>query len=620
MKTFFLNLLLFLFFSIIITPTTYAITPTAAIDIIYIHNSNNNNNGNEYYEYYTLLASQGNFAPYLPMNSPNNNNKYNNMIPMFPPTNDELLCSDISSFDPSSWKKTNNNNNNDNNKPFVFIVQRGSCTFQHKALIAQLYGASGIIIYGSLSSRYGYNETSSSVIYPLEYHDYDCSVVKGGGKSFIPIDKLIDVNGDDNDDNSKPYNSENNGLLSGSKANGNLCAIYSNDSNLFEQNCSSQKCVLTGNKTFIQSTDEGVSTKAMEACCAWDTHIFLYHDDSMIDNTTGQEYQPITIPAYYITMEEADHLLAIMQNGAVTVSMYTRWYPKYNVSTILIWALGVFVAALASYLSASEIRDARNDIEKKLNLTNSNNDSNSNSEESAISMRGGYQRVSGDSRDNRAVAPEEVLELDASHAIFFIIFSSAGLLILFFFKIYNVVKVFYAFGCSGAIMQVIVMPFYYNVAKRLGVRDRVVFSTQVAEIGSITLIDVISIVTAYGLGTVWIYMAFTIRHPDTIPFFWIMQDIMGACMCILFLQTMKLNSIKVASILLTAAFFYDIFFVFVTPYLTKGGKSIMVDVATSGGPPTGDPNWCEKYPEGPECQGGGKFILRCHLQQFTFFF
>jgi len=30
----------------------------------------------------------------------------------------------------------------------------------------------------------------------------------------------------------------------------------------------------------------------------------------------------------------------------------------------------------------------------------------------------------------------------------------------------------------------------------------------------------------------------------------------------------------------------------------------MVDVATSGGPPTADPSWCEKYPDGPECQGG----------------
>jgi len=94
------------------------------------------------------------------------------------------------------------------------------------------------------------------------------------------------------------------------------------------------------------------------------------------------------------------------------------------------------------------------------------------------------------------------------------------------------------------------------------------------------------------------------HHPDSITFFWIVQDIMGAAVCITFLSVVKLNSIKVATILLIAAFFYDIFFVFITPYLTKGGKSIMIDVATSGGPPTGDPLMCEKYPDEKNCQGG----------------
>jgi len=71
----------------------------------------------------------------------------------------------------------------------------------------------------------------------------------------------------------------------------------------------------------------------------------------------------------------------------------------------------------------------------------------------------------------------------------------------------------------------------------------------------------------------------------------------------MFLQAIKLNSIHVASILLLVAFFYDIFFVFVTPLLFKG-KSVMITVATSGGPPKADPSWCEKYPDDPDCQGG----------------
>jgi Signal peptide peptidase len=59
----------------------------------------------------------------------------------------------------------------------------------------------------------------------------------------------------------------------------------------------------------------------------------------------------------------------------------------------------------------------------------------------------------------------------------------------------------------------------------------------------------------------------------------------------------------VASILLIVAFFYDIFFVFVTPYLFHG-KSVMITVATSGGPPKADEVWCEKYPHDKDCAGG----------------
>ena len=43
--------------------------------------------------------------------------------------------------------------------------------------------------------------------------------------------------------------------------------------------------------------------------------------------------------------------------------------------------------------------------------------------------------------------------------------------------------------------------------------------------------------------------------------------------------------IKIATILLIAVFIYDIFMVFITPLFTKEGESVMVTVATSGGPP-----------------------------------
>ena len=48
------------------------------------------------------------------------------------------------------------------------------------------------------------------------------------------------------------------------------------------------------------------------------------------------------------------------------------------------------------------------------------------------------------------------------------------------------------------------------------------------------------------------------------------------------LKTLRLPSFKICTILLSVLFFYDIFFVFLTPFLTKDGKSIMVEVATGG--------------------------------------
>jgi len=138
--------------------------------------------------------------------------------------------------------------------------------------------------------------------------------------------------------------------------------------------------------------------------------------------------------------------------------------------------------------------------------------------------------------------------------------------------------------------------------KTFEVRDQVVWRTGTEEFGDLTICDFAAFAVAYAIGIVWLFLAFTARNADEIPFFWIMQNIYGASMCIMFLKVIRLNSIYVASVLLIVAFFYDIFFVFITPLIFQ--KSVMITVATSGGPPKADALWCEKYPDDPDCQGG----------------
>lgn len=161
----------------------------------------------------------------------------------------------------------------------------------------------------------------------------------------------------------------------------------------------------------------------------------------------------------------------------------------------------------------------------------------------------------------------------------------------------------YAFGCSNAVIQVIVYPVVTKLlsSKYCNQRERVLWRSQ--DLGDVTNWDCLSAFIGYCWGMGWLYMALFIPHAaDTSTFFWVTQDILGACMCVTFLGLIQLNSIRVASILLIVAFFYDIFFVFVSPLIFK--KSVMITVATSGGPPKADALWCEKYPSDKDCQGG----------------
>ena len=54
---------------------------------------------------------------------------------------------------------------------------------------------------------------------------------------------------------------------------------------------------------------------------------------------------------------------------------------------------------------------------------------------------------------------------------------------------------------------------------------------------------------------------------------------MGVLFCINMLHVLRMPSLMICSILLGILFFYDIFFVFITP-LFMSGKSVMVEVAT----------------------------------------
>lgn len=193
-------------------------------------------------------------------------------------------------------------------------------------------------------------------------------------------------------------------------------------------------------------------------------------------------------------------------------------------------------------------------------------------------------------------------EMTQWHVAVFIVISSATLLLLYFIKIaYKFFLVLYGIGCAGAVLHVILNPLVATLIPKFG--DRWVEEFNKPVICGCNGFSVTSQLVAYTWVGVWVWYGFTKYQPQTNAFFWVSLNIFGACVCILSASVLKLNSIKIAIILLVAIFVYDIFFVFITPFLT-GGASIMLDVATGSENLVGDER-CYRYPSDWSCRGFG---------------
>jgi len=604
-----------------------------------------------------------------------------------PPQRDPLLCNEIDGlveYTPSSIITEE-----DYYVGATLLVPRGGCTFQAKALAAQHLGASSILIYNNLSSRYNLNKTYENntgpsldpleqISWPPNRNDYECSRGSRANstsgwipKASLSFDPL-------------PYNPhKNNAHLSGDKS---TCA---NTMPSWES-CTSAKCLLTG--------EENRKKGLMRACCAWDIHLSMGFDSTL---TSSQ----INIPSLFLTMKQGDDLLSAVKISPsdITVELYERSYPQVNASSFLLWFLGTSVTWLACFVSGNDYRIVKRIIGREVKngrgmmifgvntetrptapnvntapaigsnimegrpMVRGENSFDATMKLSAKEeVKGGAITISSSAvtppssplssptagstsavaatgrtaqvmelqnhltvnSSNNAMAPESndainqrnqgqhqqsnqsnssSLEITVYHALFFLVFASAMLFILFFFKIYALVRIFYGFGCSGAVAQILFSPFYsflIRLAPFLSpLKNSACLNVKFCDMNNLRYIDALSFLSGYALGITWLYVGFTSTDPSSNIFYWITQNILGASICILFLSLLRLNSIKVGTVLLVAAFVYDIFFVFITPYIFRG-ESIMISVATSGGPPAGDLDFCEKYPNEDECQGG----------------
>lgn len=150
----------------------------------------------------------------------------------------------------------------------------------------------------------------------------------------------------------------------------------------------------------------------------------------------------------------------------------------------------------------------------------------------------------------------------------FIVTASCFLILLFYVDLNRVISVLYCISAGSAVANVAAQPFFKLVLPRRLARARVINAERWDVV--VSVLDLASTCVGLGIGLWWLFVR------DTASYAWVLQDIMGICLCILFLTLVRFPNIKVATVLLVLAFLYDIFFVFLSPIFFH--ESVMIKV------------------------------------------
>ncbi|ETO85731.1 hypothetical protein F444_00642 [Phytophthora nicotianae P1976] len=307
--------------------------------------------------------------------------------------------------------------------------------------------------------------------------------------------------------------------------------------------CVTNACVLTGNTAEI-------STDRFQACCFTSNWLQMQPtkaDDASVD-------LDVDIPVLLVSFQDGnriDDTVSIIGDADVLVWALNTEETPWNVSMLFTWMLGVFTVVVAAYYSCSEERQLS--YEKVARMLAGRLDRNPSS--SSISTL-----VESTANEYESI-DDDRLELSSKHALYFLVGASCVLVLLYYVHLSLILSVLFAVGGSAALSHVFTLPLVATLA-----------SPNSSNCQALLLLFVT--LSGPALAVCW----FLARTQSWV---WPIQDFMALTVCIVFIDVVRLPNLRVATSILTAAFIYDVFFVYISPLVF--GSNVMVDVASGGG-------------------------------------
>jgi len=317
------------------------------------------------------------------------------------------------------------------------------------------------------------------------------------------------------------------------------CAISADVEGTCIERCPSRSCALVMNPL--------TSNEELSFCCLND------------DVSSIQLNRSVSIPTVFVGISEGKELFDALRIGDASIAIDMRPLNTFSASMVAIWFVGVLTMALASFRGAWTVRSET--------LMHTNADDRASA-------------VSKDDDDAEDQNPDvQTVMLSSRQVLLYLILASSVLLVVYLLVslgadwIVMMIIVMFCFASVSALSITVLEPLVNGWCPRMN-RVRVFAISVCGETVTASLGELLVMFVSCGIVIWW----FLERHAN---YAWIVQNILGACICCTFAIAVQLPNLKVATLLLGLFLLYDVTMVFLTPLIFN--SSVMLTVATAGG-------------------------------------
>ncbi|OAY56509.2 signal peptide peptidase-like 2 [Manihot esculenta] len=252
----------------------------------------------------------------------------------------------------------------------------------------------------------------------------------------------------------------------------------------------------------------------------------------------------IKIPAVMLPQDAGASLEKMLLNSSsVSVQLYSPNRPLVDIAEVFLWLTAVVTILCASYWSAWSTREATIEHDKLL--------------KDAVDEIPNY----------KVIGVSSVVDINTTSAVLFVVVASCFLVMLYKLMSYWFVELLVVLFCVGGVegLQTCLVALLSRWFKHAGESY-----VKIPFFGALSYLTLAVSPFCIAFAAVWaVYRNVSLA--------WIGQDILGIALIITVLQIVHVPNLKVGTVLLSCAFLYDIFWVFISKTLFH--ESVMIVVA-----------------------------------------